>query len=170
MNSVIILNQGKAETYTSGSIYKPYAMISITDFNKPIATFKNDPNRVGLLRLQFDDYESKRDGIAYYDSIKLMDENDAEEIHNFIESNKDSIDHLIVHCLGGKSRSSAIAFAIRVHYLDDQPTRLFGFHDYAPNMLCYKLMMEQFGRGSEVNIDMLREINGKSWESSENLI
>lgn len=60
------------------------------------------------LRLQFDDIDRVHTNIQLLVGTNLFLEHQAEEIIDFLDKNKD-VDELIVHCMAGISRSSAIA-------------------------------------------------------------
>ena len=60
----------------------------------------------------------------YYGNATLFDEVQAHHIIKFLESNKDSIDTLVVHCAAGVSRSGAVGlFSCRYLNLDEKEFR-----------------------------------------------
>jgi predicted protein tyrosine phosphatase len=110
---------------------KPWACISICDEGDPPAKI-SDVNREDILRLYFDDYEFPGPG------RKLMEDNQAAEIWEFVRKVWDKVDLLMVHCYAGISRSSAVAMAISDKYQPDQSN--FFKQLYSPNSLVYAKM------------------------------
>ena len=100
------------------------ALISITDFNYTFADLKYKPQH--LLQLDFDDVPVG-DGFFEEEGRTLSDEEIAnlekkyhsitdaqvEQIIDFYNSVKDTVDVLICQCEHGQSRSAAIAAAIK---------------------------------------------------------
>jgi predicted protein tyrosine phosphatase len=127
----------------------------------PAKFFPNDSLK-GVLSLEVSDIESLNCGGGTLQNDILMDLNHAIQIRNFVETYKNNVDFFIVHCKAGVSRSPAVAFAIREMYLGDNPVRLFGIYQYAPNFHIYKLCMKAFGKDiSDKDINELRRINYK---------
>lgn len=86
-----------------------YAVISIQDTHTQGFGFRFNENQFckGVLTLYFDDTIREVDGAV------LFTDEMADQIIEFIESHRKSVDTLLVHCYGGQSRSRAVgAFAV----------------------------------------------------------
>lgn len=87
-----------------------YAVISIQDTHTRGFGFQFHESECcqGVLTLYFDDTVKEIEG------TKLFDDEQAEQIIDFIQAHK-SADTLLVHCYGGQSRSKAVgAFAVKM--------------------------------------------------------
>jgi len=116
---------------------RPWAAISITSGG----AFPNlsEANRVGLLRLVFDD-------ITQPDAPRSFTPTLAAEILEFAASVWDQAEILLIHCDIGLSRSPAVAAALsRIYYGDDGPWFEMDF----PNRLVYELLVETHERRME---------------------
>ena len=115
---------------------RPWAAISITSGPKFPAL--DDGNRVGLLRLNFDDITEPGTPRSFTPAL-------AAEILDFVAGVWDQIEVLLIHCDGGLSRSPAVASALsRIYYGDDGSWVELDF----PNRLVYDLLVETHARGS----------------------
>ena len=134
MVKVIVMNRKEAEKYSFRTHFDESAMISVStpDERYNLNIYGSLYNRIKrILRLEFDDVD--RGSLA-------MTEEDAASIAEFVEENKGRT--IIVHCDAGISRSAGIAAAIMKHYNgDDSP--IFNNPWYCPNMLCYRMVLEQ---------------------------
>ena len=89
-------------------------------------------NRVGLLRLTFEDITDAGKPGAFTAAV-------ATEILDFVEAAWDKTEVFLIHCETGLSRSPAIAAALsRVYYGDGGP---WAEHNF-PNPLVYRLIVE----------------------------
>ncbi|MGN1404145.1 MAG: hypothetical protein ACI4XB_07480 [Ruminococcus sp.] len=87
-----------------------YAVISIQDTHTDGFGFQFHESKCckGVLTLYFDDTVKE---VAY---AKTFDDDQAEQVIDFIQAHKD-VDTLLVHCYGGQSRSRAVgAFAVKM--------------------------------------------------------
>ena len=116
---------------------RPWAAISITSGQEhPVLSVAN---RVGLLRLVFDD-------ITQPDTPQSFTPALAAEILDFVASVWDQAEAFLIHCDVGLSRSPAVAAALsRIYYGDDGPW----FELHFPNPLVYKLLVETHARRSK---------------------
>lgn len=99
------------EAAEQGSLTDTYAVISIQDSHTQGFGFQFTENQFckSVLTLYFDDIIKEVDGAV------LFDDNMADQIIEFIEKHKKSVDTLLVHCYAGQSRSKAIgAFAVEM--------------------------------------------------------
>ena len=116
---------------------RPWAAISITSGHGFPAL--DEANRVGLLRLKFDD-------ITEPDSPRSFTPALAAEILDFVAGVWDLVDVFLIHCDVGLSRSPAVASALsRIYYGDDGRWFELDF----PNQLVYDVLVETHLRRSE---------------------
>jgi predicted protein tyrosine phosphatase len=110
---------------------KPWSCISITDVGSR-DRHMNNTNRVGIHRAQFDDIEFDRS------ELEKITKDQAKDIWEFVEEVWDKSELMMIHCVAGISRSTAVAKAISdVH----QPTFSKYFDQlYSPNKLVYRVM------------------------------
>jgi predicted protein tyrosine phosphatase len=108
---VFVGSESLIETLTFN---KPYIQISIRSYYRGEikAELPDDPNRKGLLFIQFDDCTERERHVA-----KPITKQEARRIWGFIEQHKPeildgSIELLVVNCEAGVSRSPAVAAAI----------------------------------------------------------
>lgn len=93
----------------------PYVVISITDPKQDPAVI---PKRWGLrdiLRLSFDDIDPE--DLRYIpghqlQGIRLMRPEDGQAIASFVETWKDQVGAIVIHCEAGASRSPSVAMAL----------------------------------------------------------
>lgn len=116
---------------------RPWAAISITS-GREFPTL-DEGNRVGLLRLVFDD-------ITEPDTPRSFTPALAAEILDFVAGIWDQADAFLIHCDVGLSRSPAVASALsRIYYGDDGPWFELDF----PNRLVYDVLVGTYARSSE---------------------
>ncbi|KKN91184.1 hypothetical protein LCGC14_0220500 [marine sediment metagenome] len=113
------------------------AIISVTDPDEPTAFLGSYENRNDfVLRLQFHDLDKiwpQLKEVTYFDNIM------AASIIQFVHKNK-HVNHIIVHCEAGVSRSPAIAAVICEHF-DIQHTF---FKRYQPNKMVFSVLKTMF--------------------------
>lgn len=114
-----------------------YAIVSISDYNADAPDFADDPNLFDCITVFFDDEEGGN---------TAMNETDAQEILDFVKSIENDIDILFVHCGGGVSRSAGTAAALMMLWYGDD-SQIFNNGQYAPNMHCYRTMLDVAGFG-----------------------
>jgi len=116
---------------------RAWAAISITSgHGHPVLS---EANRVGLLRLVFDD-------ITQADTPQSFTPALAAEILDFVASLWDQAEAFLIHCDVGLSRSPAVAAALsRIYYGDDGPWFELDF----PNRLVYDVLVETHSRRLE---------------------
>ena len=111
MNPIITIRKVSAITLLSAKNWNAQpreAMISITGTGEPRVVLKRGWAHV--LRLCFDDIEVPRLG------RKLFSEEDADKVIDFLDKIEGKVDHVVVHCTHGLSRSPAIARYISQRY------------------------------------------------------
>ena len=141
---IIATSRAGIRTLTEHSflIKENFAVISITNPFTQDAIIKNSDNLMGLLRLNFDDIE--KDEIRNHVKYKTISNEQAKEIVDFVNSVKDKVDLLIVHCEAGVSRSVGVAAAVSL-ILNGSEEEFFTRPSYYPNMKCYRTVLEAFG-------------------------
>lgn len=114
------------------------AIVSINDFSDGANAFKISSNLVGICTVFFDDICSP---CEYATAITIAD---AQKIKGFVDNVWGRVDHLIVHCFAGISRSSGCMSAIlRAKGLDD--SWIWESKKYCPNTLVAKKVLEAYG-------------------------
>lgn len=86
-----------------------YVVITIADPGMSRAAVKNQPGLLDVLSLHFHDAEP---WLGNPPNIRLMDEQDARDIRDFVMQWKDQADALVLNCVAGMSRSPAVAIGI----------------------------------------------------------
>jgi predicted protein tyrosine phosphatase len=114
----------------------PHAVLSITDPGMGEARLAENPNRVGLLRLMFDDVDPR---LGYHgSSIRLFDDNHARRAAEFVTEHVEDTELLLVHCEFGRSRSAGVGAAVsRWQHGEDAEF----FIRFRPNLHVYELML-----------------------------
>lgn len=143
---IVVLDRARAEKLIPT---KKCAIISITDTEDDIVKFVYDNNIKGVLRLNFLD----EDNVGYYkhrvsSKYKLFGVSDAIKILDFVDSIKDSIDILYIHCTAGVSRSPAIAAALCDIY--DIDSDINWFFMYTPNVFIYRKLLNIYHFRDEI--------------------
>ena len=112
------------------------AIISITaSFDKEPLEFIGVPEDL-VLRLKFDDCDPNN----ILEHNVLFDRDMADKVWDFVESIRDRVGTLVVHCYFGQSRSAGMAAAIGKYILGTDSFVFDG--SYVPNMYVYRTMLE----------------------------
>lgn len=120
-----------------------YAIISIQDTNTKGFGFEFKENKFckGVLTLYFDDIERK------VKNATLFNKEMANQIIDFIDTYKNKVDTLVIHCYAGQSRSRAVgAFALHMLHKDNSELIEYG----SPNLLIYNLLMKEYKKKCRV--------------------
>ena len=131
MNKIIVTSRRETELMPAHSV--PWAAISITDTDASDARMPTR-NRVGLLRLKFDDITSP---MQYWTAFST---DDARRVLEFADSIWDKVEILHVHCEAGISRSAGVAVALSNIYFGHDAT--FFLPPYRPNPLVYNTIFD----------------------------
>lgn len=105
--------------------------------DRPSRIPKND-NLVSVKRLYFNDTFNERD----QDSMDLQQ---AISIKNWLQEYQDKIELLIIHCLGGVSRSAGVAAGLEFTCFSNQDSVVWNNKHKSPNMLCFERILEAYG-------------------------
>ena len=101
-----VMTCGRREVERGVVVRGSYALISITDADKPPAKLRNEGGPRGVLRLAFNDAEPPGPRV-------LMTNEQAAEVVAFARGHLAAgVDYLLVHCEQGASRSPAVAAAL----------------------------------------------------------
>lgn len=148
-----IMSRRKIEDFCLNPMQEQTALISITDFDNTFANLKHKPQL--LLQLMFDDVPVG-DGFIEEEGRKLspneivelekryhsITDKQVEEIVEFYNFVKDSVDLLICQCEHGQSRSAAIAAAI-MEYESRKGIEVFSNDWYYPNKSVYRKIIKK---------------------------
>jgi len=132
LGKIVVLPMSSLPKFTCDS---SWACISITDTDVENPIPINEKNRIDILRIKFDDIEFERQ------TLKPITEAQGAEIWTFVDNIWDKVELLMVHCVAGISRSTAVSKAISDIY---QP-EYSDYYDqlYSPNKLVYEIMRSQ---------------------------
>ena len=156
-----VMSRKEASDFSFIDFQEKTAIISINGCNEPLNSFSIDnPNIIDILFLRFDDVEAGE--------INQMTRSDAENIIQFVNSNINKVDQIIVHCGAGISRSAGVAAALMLIINgDDSP--IFNDPKRCPNRHCYRTLLNTFfGSYSEEAIEERFKHNIEVW-CKENL-
>lgn len=151
-----IMSRRNIEDFCLNPMQEQTALISITDFDNTFANLKYKPQF--LLQLMFDDVPVG-DGFVEEEGRKLsqkeiteleikyhsITDKQVEEIVEFYNSVKDSVDLLICQCEHGQSRSAAIAAAI-MEYKSRKGIEVFANDWYYPNKSLFRKVLRHLNR------------------------
>jgi hypothetical protein len=114
-------------------IKEKHIVISISGSDDKETIVPNNPNRMGLLRLKFDDVEDIQEQYVYYDRGL------AAETLDFVERYCTQVSLIVVQCKAGLSRSVGLASALSkiINGKDDDV-----FTKGIPNMFVYITTLE----------------------------
>lgn len=132
--NIQIMSKDKMTLFSTKDLAKDYIVISINDTNHNTVIYDNE-HIIDKLKLWFDDIDIP---IPKY---QLMLQIDAQNIKDFIDTYKNKINNIIVHCTAGISRSGAVGCALS-RYLNGCDNYLLATGRYIPNKHVYKLMCE----------------------------
>lgn len=137
---VEVMNRQQARKFTYESHDFSTIIISITDVESNPNSFKHDKSNgvVAICPIKFDDVNRG--------SINCITKEDARKIARFVMrhiNTQKCVDHVLVHCEAGKSRSAGVAAAIlKFYYGNDM--QIYGNPKYTPNSTCYSMVLEAF--------------------------
>lgn len=115
-----------------------YALISIRDPGSPEVRIPKQSELTYVLELQFHDAEPTSN-MTLPPDIKVITEEQAEQIAKYVRHTHASVDGYAVHCEQGMSRSPAVGAAIAC-YLHQESDQFWD--NYQPNSYIYKQVFE----------------------------
>lgn len=132
IEKIVVLSKFNAKSFECDDVWSCISINCPDDSPAKISGVK----RLGYLHLEFWDTDACVEGC--YEPEHVFNEDIANEIWDFIGDNWEKSKTLMVHCLMGKSRSTAVAAAIsKVKFNDDMEY----FRKYTPNMLVYRTLL-----------------------------
>lgn len=138
-----VMNQSEAIQYAKNKHAERAAIVSITSRNRSNASLSigGGNNIQSIIFLSFDDTESSIGGISELQAKNIID---------YIDSMKNRVDRIIVHCDAGVSRSAGVCAAIE-KYLGYNDSNIFDNPKYIPNMRCYRTVLDYGMKKKEEN-------------------
>ena len=138
--NIQMMGKAQCTMFTTRDLEEDCVIISINDTGYNTVIYDNE-HIVDTLKLWFDDiWEKEHED----EDLKLMRKTDAIKIKMFIDTYKDKVNNIAVHCTAGISRSGAVGCVIS-RYLNGDDSYLLATGKYIPNKYVYKLMCETFG-------------------------
>lgn len=135
-----IMEKQQCTVFSTKDLKEDCIIISINDTDCSTVIFDNK-NILDILKVTFDDLEKKSKNKE--NKYKLIDIHIAKEIKSFVDKFKNKVNHIVVHCTAGVSRSAATACVVS-RYLNGTDNHIFSCGEYHPNKLVYKTMCEAF--------------------------
>lgn len=132
-----IMGKHECTKFSTKDLDEDCIIISINDTNHNTVIYDNEKIK-GVLRLWFDDIDKPIKG------CNMMCVIDSEAIVSFVNTYKDKVNNILIHCTAGISRSAAVGCSI-ARYLNGDDTYLWSSGRYMPNKHVYKLMCEALG-------------------------
>lgn len=137
--NLYILSENDAIRY-SEEFQENTAIISITQPDEDDVVFADNEYIKCVFRMRFYDIVSE----IRSSGISPAYQEDFDGLKEFVDSLENfEIEHLVVHCAAGKSRSAAVAAAIN-EYLD-LGEHIWDCPSFYPNMHVYKLACKELG-------------------------
>lgn len=155
MKKIIVLSKSKAKEFYCD---EPWICISIDNYDEHPKI--NATKRMGLLKMSFGDILDQEEASPFG---KLFDENDANKILDFVEKfwEQEDVTTIMVHCLAGISRSSAVAAAINKCY-NKNHTGEFWTGRFYPNIHVFNMLVNTFNErhpNDTTSIDVVNHDN-----------
>ena len=153
---ILIMSRKDIEKFSLKPFEKSTALISITDFDYTFANLKYKPYH--LLQLAFNDvpvgdgfFEEVGRTLCKEEIAKLetkyhsITDEQVEQIIEFYNCVKDSVDVLIIQCEYGQSRSAALAAAF-IEHTCGKGVDIFSDDRYFPNKSIYRAVLRRLKR------------------------
>lgn len=138
--NIQIMSKQECTLFSTKDLTEDCIIISINDTGYNTVIYDNE-HIVDTLKLWFDDiWEKEHED----EDLKLMRKTDAIKIKMFVDTYKNKINNIVVHCTAGISRSGAVG-CVLARYLNGDDDYLLATGKYIPNKHVYKLMCETFG-------------------------
>lgn len=134
---ITVMSKLEAIGHSTKSNINKCIIVSINSLNSNKTWFHDNEKILDVLPLFFNDIERN------YGNALAPIEKDFIGLKAFIDTYKDKVDEIIVHCAAGISRSSAVAAAICKYLNLDELKIIWKKHYYIPNALVYKLAKKE---------------------------
>lgn len=134
---VDIFSRDECINFTNKKLNSDCVIISINDSGCR-TEFKDNERVIDILPLTFDDLTIEIEGFS------LFNKSISNEITAFVDTYKATINHFIVHCTAGISRSAAVGFVL-TKYLNGDDSHLFKEGRHVPNKMVYEILSNSFG-------------------------
>lgn len=138
--NIQIMSKQEMTLFSTKDLTKDYIVVSINDTNYNTIIYDNK-HIIDKIQLWFDDIWLKE---HEDENLKLMCTAHADLIKMFIDTYKDRVNSIIVHCTAGISRSGAVGCCL-ARYLNGDDEYLLATGRYIPNKHVYKLMCGVLG-------------------------
>lgn len=156
-----VLSRQKAKKMSYNQNIDDCIIVSITDIDKEINHFADNPHIKNICRVQFDDVE--------IDGPNHISKKDAEKIIAFVNNYIDKVDKIIVHCEAGVSRSAGVCAAL-MQIITGDDMDIFNNPKFCPNMTCYRtILTSYFGSYNEEAADEKIKHNIKIWREANDI-
>lgn len=134
-----IMPQAGAEKYFSTDRKEKYVIIALIDPYTE-AHYQWAPlNHLDTKTIWINDIDDPK--FAKEHKYKIMNENQANQIIDFVEEYKDIVDFFLVHCSAGVCRSPGCAAALSTIY-NGNAREIFQYPLYIPNMHVYRTILK----------------------------
>lgn len=134
-HKITILSAEQCKLFMKEEHVEPYIVISINNTGQ-VTNLPLGKGLKSILLLEIDDLEKE------VPNCTLMNKTHAREIRKFVDNFKHKVNHIVIHCTAGVSRSAAVGFTLE-RYLNEDDKHLFESRQYHPNKLIYKLMCKE---------------------------
>jgi predicted protein tyrosine phosphatase len=142
---IMVLPRMAVEACEIPDYFGKFILISITEPLNVVRFNTENPLLINYCRLNFFDLPEKTPG------VRCFNRKDAKKVLNFIESHKDNVDTIIVHCHAGANRSSALAAAISKIY-NGEDDWFFSNIDFKINKLVYNTVLSVYNGRESTNL------------------
>lgn len=116
----------------------PHVIVSITTVAHDQARLPTNGHTLEVLRLSFPDADG---AVAPWREEDLFSPSHANAVWDLVERHREAIEHLVVHCDAGQSRSQAVAAAISRALLGEDEAFFARSH---PNRRVYSTLLQVF--------------------------
>ena len=135
MHKIEIMSKKKCTIFSTRDLKENCVIVSI-NCPREYTTILKNKNILDICILNFDDIEES------IDDLKLMSYTQAKKIKDFIDRYKYKVNHIVIHCAAGISRSAAVGCVIS-RYLNGDDDYLWASGRYLPNKHVYKMMRSE---------------------------
>lgn len=132
-----IMGRDECILFSNKELTENCIIISVNDTGYDTKFNKNE-KIIDIHKTWFDDIEK-----VINPELKLMTICQAKDIKNFVDKYKNKVNHIVVNCTAGISRSSSIA-CVLARYLNDDDNYIWATGRYLPNKHVYETMCNVF--------------------------